>query len=68
MSDIVKRLRDEGATPTQLDDWALEAADEIERLTDLLAWSYSKLHSRSFNKLEDALKLDELKLFLEHGI
>jgi hypothetical protein len=41
---------------------------EIERLTELVRWSYSKLHHRDFQRLDDALKLDEMKLLLEHGI
>jgi hypothetical protein len=45
-----------------------ECAAEINRLTDLLKWSYSKLVYRSFDTLDDALKMDEIKLLLEHGI
>ena len=43
------------------------AADEIERLQELVRWAYSKLHGRTFNDIDDALKLDEMKLLLEHG-
>lgn len=45
-----------------------DAAAEIERLQDLLRWAYSKLHDRQFRDLPDALRLDEMKLLLEHGI
>ena len=45
-----------------------ECAAEIHRLRDLLRWAYSKLHGRTFSSMEDALKLDELKLLLEHGL
>lgn len=45
-----------------------ECAAEIHRLTSMLAWAYSKLYDRSFSKLDDALILDEIKLYLEHGI
>ena len=44
-----------------------ECAEEIHALQSMLAWAYSKLHDRNFNKQEDALKLDEIKLYLEHG-
>ena len=40
---------------------------EVERLTGLLRWAYSKLHHIHFNRLDDALKQDEIKLLLEHG-
>jgi hypothetical protein len=45
-----------------------EAYARIEILEHLLAWSYTKLHYRSFDSLEDALTLDKIKLLLEHGI
>jgi len=44
-----------------------ECAFEIERLQELVRWAYSKLHNRTFDSLDDALKLDEMKLMLEHG-
>lgn len=44
-----------------------ECAAEIHHLTDLVRWAYSKLHHVSFTKLDDALKLDEMKLLLEHN-
>lgn len=43
-------------------------AHEIQRLTELVRWSYSKLHDRPFSDLDDLLKLDEMKLLLEHGV
>jgi hypothetical protein len=45
-----------------------ECAAEIHRLTGLLAWAYGKLHHTNFARQEDALKLDEIKLLLEHGL
>lgn len=42
--------------------------DEIDRLREMVRWSYSKLHQFSFSKQEDALQMDEIKLYLEHGI
>ena len=45
-----------------------ECAAEIQRLQDLVRWAYSKLHDRTFSHQEDALKLDEMKLLLEHGL
>lgn len=41
---------------------------ENERLTELVRWAYSKLHRQSFSSMDDALKLDEMKLLLEHGL
>ena len=41
--------------------------DENERLQELVRWAYSKLHSSTFSIMDDALKLDEMKLLLEHG-
>lgn len=37
-------------------------------LGEMLTWAYSKLHSREFSKLDDALELDRLKLYVEHGV
>jgi hypothetical protein len=45
-----------------------ECAAEIARLTELVRWSYSKLHRMNFTNMDDALKLDEMKLLLEHGL
>ena len=46
-------------------------ADEIERLTaerdaalDLVRWAYGKLNILVFSRMDDALKLDEMKLLL----
>ncbi len=41
---------------------------ELDRRKDLLAWAYSKLAHGSFARIDDALKLDEIKLLLEHDI
>jgi len=42
---------------------------ENEQLLGLLRWAYSKLHMYSYSNMDDALKLDEIKLLLtvEHG-
>jgi hypothetical protein len=40
------------------------ACRELEYRKDLIAWAYSKLHCVSFSSMDDALKLDEIKLFL----
>lgn len=40
------------------------AHDIAEASTELLTWAYGKLHYRSFDSMEDALKLDEIKLIL----
>jgi len=45
-----------------------ECAAEIHRLQELVRWAYSKLHMREFSSMDDALKLDEMKLLLEHGV
>jgi len=34
----------------------------------MVTWAYSKLHSREFSKQDDALELDRLKLYTEHGV
>lgn len=41
---------------------------ELDRLSELLRWAYSKLHMREFGNMDDALKLDEMKLYLEFGV
>lgn len=40
---------------------------EIERLVELVRWAYTKLHHQNYSEQGDALKLDEMKLLLEHG-
>lgn len=44
-----------------------ECALEINRLEEMVRWAYSKLHTRTFADMNDALMLDEMKLILEHG-
>lgn len=44
-----------------------QRAAEIHRLEELIRWAYSKLHFREFSGMNDALKLDEIQLLLEHG-
>lgn len=39
-----------------------ECAAEIHRLKDLIRWAYGKLHHQSYSNMDDALKLDEMKL------
>jgi hypothetical protein len=52
---------------------AISTNDELrlenEQMLDLLRWAYSKLHTYSYRNMDDALKLDEIKLLLtvEHG-
>lgn len=45
-----------------------QACHEATFARELLTWAYTKLHYRSFSDLEDALQLDRIKLYLEHGI
>ena len=45
-----------------------ECAVEIARLTGLVRWAYAKLAYRSFADMDDCLKMDEMKLLLEHGV
>ena len=40
---------------------------EAQYLSELVKWAYGKLHSRTFNDLDDALMLDRMKMYLEHG-
>lgn len=46
------------AQPVELDDAA--------RTVELLRWAYSKLVYRSFDNMDDALAMDEIKLLLTH--
>jgi hypothetical protein len=45
-----------------------ECAAEIHRLQELVRWAYSKLVYLSFESMDDCLKMEEMKLLLEHGI
>jgi hypothetical protein len=46
-----------------------EAAQaELERVREMLIWANRKLQPFSFSRQEDALKMDEIKLYLEHGL
>ena len=49
------------------DDPHGECDAEIRRLTNLLSWAYGKLAYRSFDNMDDALKMDEIKLILMGG-
>jgi hypothetical protein len=44
------------------------AGAHAERLRELVRWAYTKLHTREFSNIDDAMNLDEMKLLLEHGI
>jgi hypothetical protein len=46
----------------------LELVQERDALRLMVTWAYGKLHSRTFNSMDDALELDRLKLYVEHGI
>jgi hypothetical protein len=39
----------------------------IESLHELVCWAYSKMFRYNFSNLDDALKLDAIKLLLELG-
>ena len=45
-----------------------ECAEAIHMLEAMLGWAYGKLADRSFSKMDDCLKLDEIKLyFMQKG-
>ena len=46
----------------------LDLAQERDALCRMVTWAYGKLHSRTFNSMDDALELDRLKLYVEHGV
>ena len=46
----------------------LALVQERDALRLMAAWAYGKLHSRTFNSMDDALELDRLKLWCEHGV
>ena len=64
--DAIKAWNERAAQPD--DDPNGECETKISRLHDMVHWAYSKLHMREFRDIGDALKLDEMKLILEHGI
>lgn len=45
-----------------------EVVVEHAALHELVLWAYSKLHAREFTRLEDALELDRMKLYVEHRV
>jgi len=45
-----------------------EMCHEAEYLNELVVWAYSKLHTKEFSNMEDALMLDRMKLWAEHRI
>jgi len=46
----------------------LALVQERDALRLMATWAYGKLHSRTFNSIDDALELDRLKLWCEHGV
>lgn len=42
-----------------------ELCEEYNHERELISWAYSKLHCFSFGKIEDALILDDMRLYLE---
>ena len=46
----------------------LDLVQERDALRLMVTWAYGKLHSRTFNSMDDALELDRLKLYVEYGI
>jgi hypothetical protein len=65
---IIEGVKNRDKQIENLQDAKAVQSSEIDRLTQLLTWAYGKLHHVSFSKLEDNLKLDEIKLLLEHGL
>lgn len=43
-------------------------SNDIDQLRQMVTWAYCKLHSRAFANQEDALMLDRLKFYTEHGV
>lgn len=46
----------------------LALVHERDALRLMATWAYGKLISRTFNSMDDALELDRLKLYVEHGV
>lgn len=46
----------------------LALVQERDALQLMVTWAYGKLHSRTFNSMDDALELDRMKLWCEHGV
>lgn len=49
-------------------DQAEELCNEAAYLREMVAWSYGKLHGRTFSNIDDAMMLDRMNLYLQHGI
>lgn len=45
-----------------------ELCNENAYLEEMLVWAYSKLHSRTFVSMDDALMADRVELWLKHRI
>lgn len=45
-----------------------ELLAERDALRHMVTWAYSKMHLRTFNSMDDAMELDRLKLYTEHGV
>lgn len=57
--------------PPTADALAMELADSVKEcgyVVELLRWAHTKLLYRAFDNMDDALQLDRIKLYLEHGI
>lgn len=50
------------------DEQLLQMQSEVAFLRDMLAWANGKLQHLSFSKMDDAMMLDAIKLYLEHGV
>ena len=46
----------------------LELVQAHDAQRRMLTWAYGKLLSRTFSSMDDALELDRLKLYVEHGV
>jgi len=55
----------DGPTP---EDTAARLAQERDALCLMVTWAYGKLHNRTFSSIDDAMELDRLKMWCEHGV
>ena len=67
--EVVTKERDHAEMAANVEAaWADELRDNAEHLERLLGWAYGKLAPFSMSKMDDALMLDEIKLyFMEKG-
>lgn len=40
----------------------------LDEINEMLSWAYQKLAPYSYAKQDDALMLDRIKMWLEHGL